>query len=504
MHQRHIAKLTMRANRFNVSALELYSTVKESSGRCTVQKVAAARGESAGSDKLDGVPIASSAVYAAVAVACLGAFQFGYHLGVVNGPLQQIAADLSFSQNVFLQGLVVSISLAGAAVGSLGGSGLADSLGRRKSFILDSIPLFVGSALSALASDVNGMLLGRGLVGIGIGFASALVPLYISEVAPTSQRGQLGSVNQLVICIGILGALVANVVVPVEAWRSMFAFAALPAALVAVGMLFSPETPAFLLSKGKRADAETAALSLWGKGYATELYGDAAGQVPDGEAATSTEPEDVSWGKMMTGANGKLVAICCTIFLLQQFSGINAIVYFSSAVFRDAGIQSDALASAAVGLINVLGTMIAASLMDKRGRKQLLTVSMAGQGLAMLAMAAGFALPALTPLSGVIALAGTLTYVLMFALGTGPVPALLCSELLPISIRGRGVSMAMGVHWICNFMLGQLFLQAVSAVGVSGVYCFFSVVCLIGVVFVQQVVVETKGKSADELKQLLG
>jgi MFS family permease len=128
--------------------------------------------------------------------------------------------------------------LAGAAVGSLSGTVLADSLGRIKAFVLDSLPLIIGSALCATSTSSTTMLVGRFVVGVGIGLSSALVPLYISEVAPTSARGKLGTINQLIICIGILGALVANVLLPVTAWRTMFWFAAIPAALLAAG-----ETP---------------------------------------------------------------------------------------------------------------------------------------------------------------------------------------------------------------------------------------------------------------------
>jgi MFS family permease len=156
---------------------------------------------------------------------------------------------------------VVSISLAGAAIGSLSGTVLADSLGRIKTFALDSLPLIIGAAICATSTSANAILLGRFLVGVGIGLSSALVPLYISEVAPTSARGQLGTINQLIICIGILGALVANVVLPVTAWRSMFWLAAVPAALLAVGAILKMYlTPC---SYGQLPTARTVVVCHW-------------------------------------------------------------------------------------------------------------------------------------------------------------------------------------------------------------------------------------------------
>lgn len=431
-------------------------------------------------------------VYTAVAIAGCGAFLFGYHLGIVNGPLDVIATDLGFAGNTALQGAIVSSSLAGATVGSLGGAGVADSMGRRKAFLLDSIPLLAGALLCASATGLSSILLGRALVGIGIGLSSALVPLYISEVAPTRLRGTLGSVNQLLICIGILAALVVNVMVPAQAWRSMFAISAIPPVILALGMLtVCPESPTWLALTGQRAAAESTAAKLWGPDGADQLGSDKS----DGGA--KAEP---GWREVLSSRGAQIGVI---MFLLQQFSGINAIVYFSSSVFARAGVGSGALASAAVGVVNVLGTVVAAGLMDKAGRKQLMTISFTGMGVAMLTMAMGLALPALASLSGPIALIGTLAYILAFAFGAGPVPGLLVPEITAAKVRGRAVALAMGSHWIFNFIIGQVFLSAVNAVGVAGVYSFFAAVCFTTVVFVNKFVVETKGRSLEEIERAM-
>lgn len=436
-------------------------------------------------------------VFLAVAVAGAGAFAFGYHLGVVNGPLEAIAADLGFAGNTALQGAIVSSSLAGAAVGSLGGSGLADSVGRRKAFLLDTIPLLLGALLCSSATGLTSILAGRALVGIGIGLSSALVPLYISEIAPTRLRGALGSINQLLICIGILAALVVNVVIPSTAWRSMFAISAIPAIILLLGftLLGCPESPVWLALTGQRTAAEATATRLWGPVEGPSQLG--LGGAAKGDWAARAEP---SWGEVFASPGARIGVI---MFLLQQFSGINAIVYFSSSVFSKAGIASGALASAAVGVVNVLGTVAAAALMDRAGRKQLLILSFGGMGTAMLCMALGLAIPSLTPLSGPIALVGTLAYILAFAMGAGPVPGLLVPEITGAKVRGRAVALAMGSHWVCNFVVGQVFLDAVGAVGVAGVYLFFAAVCFFTVGFVGKVVVETKGKSLEDIERAM-
>ncbi|KAK9818467.1 hypothetical protein WJX74_006914 [Apatococcus lobatus] len=432
-----------------------------------------------------------------VAIATLGAFSFGYHASIVNGPLGAIASELGFKGDAAKAGLVVSSLLAGAAVGSLSGSTLADSLGRKNAFAANAVPLLAGALLSATASSLVPMVAGRAIAGFGIGLASALVPLYISEVAPADKRGTLGSVNQLVICFGILGALVVNVILPAADWRKMFYFAAIPPALVILGLAKLKESPRWLASKGRAKEASQNAEALWGPSGPAQLTGDAVSAGTDKAVHKATQP---GLGDLLKN-RGAMIGTA--MFLFQQLAGINAIIYFSSDVFAKAGVQSGAVASAVVGGMNVVGTIVAASAMDKAGRKQLLRLSFGGMGLSMLAMVAGLSLSSLAHLRGSIALWGTLAYVLTFSLGAGPVPGLLVPEITPSRLRGQAVSLALGVHWVANFAIGQLFLPAVEKFGLPGVYLFFAAICFITVGFTQSSVPETKGKSLEEVEALL-
>nr|CAB3476406.1 unnamed protein product [Digitaria exilis] len=407
-----------------------------------------------------------------VGVACLGAILFGYHLGVVNGALEHLAKDLGIAENAVLQGWVVSTSLAGATVGSFTGGSLADKFGRTRTFILDAVPLALGAFLSATAQDIRTMIIGRLLAGIGIGISSALVPLYISEISPTEIRGTLGSVNQLFICIGILAALLAGL--PLAAnpswWRTMFGIAVVPSILLAVGMAFSPESPRWLFQQGKVIQAESAVKRLYGKEKVTEVMYDlrASGQ-------SSSEPE-AGWFDLFSKRYWKVVSVGAALFLFQQLAGINAVVYYSTSVFRSAGIASDVAASALVGAANVFGTMIASSLMDKQGRKSLLITSFSGMGASMLLLALSFTWKALAPYSGTLAVVGTVLYVLSFALGAGPVS---------------------------NFFIGLYFLSVVNKFGISTVYLGFASVCALAVLYIAGNVVETKGRSLEEIEREL-
>ncbi|GLC50831.1 hypothetical protein PLESTB_000436800 [Pleodorina starrii] len=452
-------------------------------------------------------------VLLAVAVACAGSFAFGFNLSVINGPLETIASDLGIAGDKALMGLVVSSTLAGAALGSLAGGGVADSLGRRGSFLLAALPMMVGPLLSAAASDIGLMAVGRFLTGAAIGLSSALVPTYISEVAPTRIRGTLGTLNQLTICLGILGALLVNVVLPGGQWRAMFQLAAIPAALLGLGMLLGPESPRWLASRHRDQEAEQAARRLWGPRGPEELDASRPAAISAASAntgrAAAADVDAHSPGiavaqhgglALLSGPAARPLLIGVMLFAFQQFAGINALVYFSSSVFRQAGVSSDALASAAVGATNVLGTIVAAGLMESAGRKQLLANSFVGQAAAMFAMAAGFSLPSLQPHAGSIAVVGTLAYILAFALGAGPVPATIVPELNPLSTRGKAVSAAFVSHWICNVVVGQTFMSAVQTYGLAPVYTFFGIVALAGAFYVRSQVPETKGKTLEQIE----
>ena len=426
-----------------------------------------------------------------VLVAALGAFLFGWHVSVVNTALAPLSAELGL-HSVTTQGAVVSTVLATACVGSFAGGPLADAAGRRGALRAAALPLLAGALACAAAQGAASLLLGRALCGVGLGIASAVVPLYIAEIAPPQHRGVLGSVNQLSICIGILAALVAGL--PLDRipgfWRAMFGASAAPAAALFVLAGAIPESPAWLARAGRGSEAAAVAAQLWG-----------ADAAPDGGDDAKAAP--AAWSELFSAPYARATTIAAGLFVIQQFAGINAVVYFSNAVFREAGLSNDTLASALVGAVNVAGTAFAARALDRAGRRPLLVASFGGMGAAMALLAAALSVPALAPVAGTLALAGTLAYVAAFAAGAGPVPSLLVAELYPPRLRGRAQSLAMGTHWVCNFAVGQCFLAAVAAVGVGAVYAAFAAVCALGAAFVALRLPETRGRSYEEVAAAL-
>ncbi|XP_058109566.1 probable plastidic glucose transporter 2 isoform X2 [Magnolia sinica] len=430
-----------------------------------------------------------------VCVATISSFLFGYHIGVVNEPLESIALDLGFGGNTLAEGLVVSICLGGAFVGCLLSGWIADGIGRRRAFQLSALPMIIGASLSATTKNLEGMLLGRLFVGIGMGLGPPVASLYVTEVSPSFVRGTYGSFIQIATCLGIIGALFIGILTKeiLGWWRVCFWVSAIPAAILAVGMEFCAESPHWLYKQGKCVEAEAEFERLLGgshvKSAMTELSRSDRGD----------DVESVRFSDLIYGRNFRVVFIGSTLFALQQLSGINAVFYFSSAVFKSAGVPSD-VANMCVGFANLLGSIVAMLLMDKLGRRVLLLGSFMGMAVAM-----GLQVTAATlhyQASGALYLSvgGMLLFVLTFALGAGPVPALLLPEIFPSRIRAKAMAICMCVHWVVNFFVGLLFLRLLEQLGPQILYSIFSSFCLMAVFFVKRNVVETKGKSLQEIE----
>ncbi|KAG8379971.1 hypothetical protein BUALT_Bualt07G0145000 [Buddleja alternifolia] len=423
-----------------------------------------------------------------VLVATLSSFLFGYHLGVVNDTLESISLDLGFSGSTLAEGLVVSTCLGGAFIGSVFSGWIADGLGRRRAFQLCALPMIVGASLSATTSSLEGMLLGRLLVGTGMGLGPPVAALYVSEVSPAFVRGTYGSFTQIATCLGLMTSLLIGI--PAKNvlgwWRVCFWVSAIPAALLAILMEFSAESPHWLFKRGRIAETEAELDRLFGALHVKSSMSEFS------KSDRGDEVDAVKFSELLYGRHFRVVFIGSALFALQQLSGINAVFYFSSTVFKSAGVPSD-IGNICVGIVNISGSVVAMILMDRLGRKLLLAVAMSLQVFA----ASDFLLG-----SGKLYLSvgGMLLFVLTFALGAGPVPSLLLSEIFPSRIRAKAMAVCMAVHWVINFFVGLLFLHLLEVLGPQILYSIFGTFCLMGVAFVKKNVVETKGKTLQEIE----
>ncbi|XP_058114194.1 probable plastidic glucose transporter 2 isoform X2 [Magnolia sinica] len=445
-----------------------------------------------------------------VCVATLTSFLFGYHMGVVNEPLESIAYDLGFAENTLAEGLVVSLCLGGAFIGCLVSGWIADGIGRRRAFQLSALPMIIGASMSghtkfrrnpsscicsATTKDLDGMLLGRFLVGTGMGLGPAIASLYVAEVSPSFVRGTYGSFVQIATCLGLIGALFIGI--PSKEvlgwWRICFWVSAIPAALLALGMEFCAESPAWLYKKGQCGEAEAAFERLLGASHAKSAVAELS------RSDKGDDIESLRFSDLLYGRHFRVVLTGSVLYAFQQLSGINAVFYFSTFVFKSAGLSAD-VGNTCVGFINLAGSIIAMLLMDKLGRKVLLLGSFLGMAVAMgfQVMAASFNLPG----SGTLYLSvgGILLFVLTFAMGAGPVPGLLLPEILPNRIRAKAMAICMSVHWVVNFFVGLLFLRLLEQLGPQLLYSIFGTFCLLAVIFVKRNVIETKGKSLQEIE----
>lgn len=430
-----------------------------------------------------------------VLVATISSFLFGYHTGVVNEPLESISVDLGFSGNTLAEGLVVSTCLGGALVGALLSGWIADGVGRRRAFQLCALPMIVGASMSATSKSLAGMLLGRLFVGTGMGLGPPVASLYVTEISPASVRGTYGSFIQIATCLGLMGALFIGIPVKETAgwWRICFWVSTIPAAVLAVAMVFCAESPHWLYKRGRTEEAEAEFEKLLGGSHV---------KVAMAELSKSDKGDDtdtVKLSELFYGRHFRVVFIGSTLFALQQLSGINAVFYFSSTVFKSAGVPSN-LANVSIGIANLTGSIIAMVLMDKLGRKALLLWSFSGMVMSMVLQVTAASSYVANSGAMYLSVGGMLMFVFTFALGAGPVPGLLLPEIFPSRIRAKAMAICMSVHWVINFFVGLLFLRLLEQLGPQLLYSIFSSFCLIAVVFVKRNVVETKGKSLQEIE----
>ncbi len=434
--------------------------------------------------------------YFIAGVAALGGLLFGYDTGVISGALLFIREALALSPT--MQGIVVAIVLAGAAIGAAVAGALSDRLGRRRVILAAALLFVLGAVLSALAAGVTALLIGRFFVGLAIGIASMLTPLYLAEIAPARDRGAVVSLNQLCITIGILVSYLVGFALATAplGWRWMLGIGALPGIILAIGMMILPESPRWLAGHGRMEDAGAVLRRLRGNADVTEEL-------------TALRTDIAREGRQLAGG-GELfsarmrrpLAIGIGLAMFQQITGINTVIYFAPTIFETAGLPSAAisiLATAGVGLVNVIMTIVSIRLIDRLGRRQLLFWSLGGMAITLLVLAGAFAAGVSGGLAW-ITVASVAAFVGFFAIGLGPVFWLLIAEIFPLALRGRAMSLATVANWGFNLVVSVTFLDLVAAVGSAGAFLAYAVLSVAALVFVVVMVPETKGHSLEEIE----
>lgn len=442
-------------------------------------------------------PKVKRAVIGGAAITALGGLLFGYDTGVVSGALLFLARTFP-GLTSFDKELVTSLLLIGAAVGAPAAGKLADAWGRRPTLLLTAA-VFIGGVLGAAFTPAFWFLIVmRFVIGLAVGAASMVVPLYIGEVAPPSTRGSLVSFNQLAITLGILISFLVDYFLAGSGdWRLMFGLAAIPAGLLFVGVLFRAESPAYLLARDREADARR----VLGKVRARK-------EDVDKEIKEIKEMQRETGGfrDVLAPKVRKVVLIGVILAVAQQVTGINTVIYYAPTLLHGAGFGNSAslLANVGVGAVNVAMTLVAIWLIDKVGRRPLLIGGTIGMVAGMVVLGSAFAAAGGSTLSGttsLLALVGLGLFTGSFAIGLGPVFWLLISEFYPLRIRGHAMSAATVANWLANFVVTVSFLTLLSAVGGTGAFFLFGFLSFLSVIYFARAVPETKNRSLQAIER---
>jgi sugar porter (SP) family MFS transporter len=429
----------------------------------------------------------------------LGGLLFGYDTGVISGALLFIPKD--FKLTPFLEGAIVAGLLLGAMVGAGCAGRLSDRLGRRRLIIIAAVVFTAGALLAALAPSVAVLVAARFVLGLAVGSAALVVPLYLAEIAPTEVRGAIASLNQLMIVAGILAAFIVNAVLASSAdWRLMLGLAAIPSLILLFGMLFMPETPRYLVHAG---DEDTAREVL------QDLPGD---ERPERRIEQIREVEQHAESDV--GLRGlwrakwvrPALVVAAGLAAFQQLVGINTIIYYAPKTLTNVGFAktSAIYANLIIGVVNVLMTVIAIRIIDRVGRKPMLFAGVAGMVGSLLVLGISLSVLAKPHHPGdpaaVITLVCLGAFIASFAATWGPVVWVMIPEVLPLKLRGTAMGVAVFCNWAANFLVAQTFPPLLAKLGPGPVFLGYAALGVLAAVFVKAFVAETKGRSLEEIE----
>ena len=436
-------------------------------------------------------------------IATFGGLLFGYDTGVINGALRPMAAELGL--NAFTEGVATSSLIFAAAVGAMLSGRLSDGWGRRKAIILLAVLFFLGTVLVVVAPGLAVLVAGRVLLGLAVGGASTVVPVFLAELAPYEIRGSLAGRNELMIVVGQLAAFVINAIIGNVlghldgVWRIMFAICAIPAIALFFGMLRMPESPRWLVEKGRDAEA-LAVLST--------VRSDARAEAELAELTANTRAEhqrhELGWRAIFSNKNlVRILLIGIGVGIAQQLTGINSIMYFGQTVLVESGFDESAalIANIAPGVIAVIGAIIALSMMDRFDRRKTLITGFTLTTISHLLIgAASMVLPVGNPIRPYVILVLVVIFVGSMQTFLNVAVWVYLSEIFPLHMRGFGMGLSVFMLWITNGFLSLYFLTLVEGVGITGTFFLFAAVGAIALFFVWKWVPETRGRTLEALE----
>ncbi|HWG27896.1 sugar porter family MFS transporter [Actinospica sp.] len=447
------------------------------------------------------------------AAAAMGGFLFGYDSSVINGAVTGIQKHFNVGSNQ--TGFAVASALLGSAFGAWFAGSLADRIGRVKVMLIAAVLFVISGVFSGLAVSIVDLSIWRIIGGMGIGIASVIAPAYIAEVAPPQYRGRLGSLQQMAIVLGIFISQLINYGLSqaangqttnnlwgLQAWRWMLIIEAFPALLYGLLALLVPESPRYLIANNKHDQAVEVLTKVEGPNI------DIEGRIADIHAVLASEHKPGF--RNLLGPNGfvlPIVLVGIGLSVFQQFVGINVIFYYSSLLWQSVGynVSNSLLLSVSTSIVNVIGTVVAISVIDRIGRKPLALIGSAGMTVSLGVVAWAFshvdkatAVASISKGYGTTAIVGAHVYVFFFAMSWGVVVWVLLGEMFPNKIRALALSVAAAFQWVANFAISQSF-PTMSRWSLSGSYIIYACFAFLSFPFIVKFVRETKGKSLEEM-----
>lgn len=465
---------------------------------------------------LDAARVNHGFIAAIVVVATIGGFMFGYDSGVINGT--QKGLEAAFDLGRLGVGVNVGAILVGSAIGAFGAGRLADAIGRRNVMML-AAGLFLVSALLAGAAGSSAIFIfARIIGGLGVGAASVISPVYISEVTPAAIRGRLSSVQQVMIITGLTGAFVANFALAryaggstaefwlgFPAWRWMFWLQAIPAAVYFAALSIIPESPRFLVAKGRDAEAHTVLTKLFGEAEATRKVAEIRGSL----AADQHKPKLSDLVDKTTGKIRPILWAGIGLAVFQQLVGINVVFYYGATLWEAVGFSEDYALQTNIlsGVLSIAACLFTIATVDKIGRKPLLLIGSAGMAVTLAIVAYAFSTAvtgangavSLPGNNGVIALVAANLYVIFFNASWGPVMWVMLGEMFPNQIRGSGLAVSGFAQWIANAAISVSFPALAVSPGLSVTYFGYAFFAAVSFFFVRAMVNETRGRELEDM-----
>lgn len=446
-------------------------------------------------------------------IAALGGFLFGYDEAVISGTVAEVSKQ--FNLSALMKGWFVSSALLGAIFGVLGGGALSDKFGRKRTMITAATLFAVSMVGCAFAPSFVTLVLFRLVGGMGIGVASIVCPMYISEISVAKSRGMLVSLYQLAVTIGVVGAYISNYyllhysqgatcaeglfgyVFVEEWWRGMLGVGVVPSVIFLVAVLFIPESPRWLVLKGNTATAT----SIFSKIY--NEISDVKKQISDTLEVSKSNAGSSSYASLLKPGIRTAVIVGVCIAMLGQFMGVNAVLYYGPDIFKNAGLgQGDAFFyQVIVGMANMLTTIGAMFIIDRVGRKALVYYGVSGMIISLVLIAFYFMCHDMMGISSIWLLVFFIAYIVFCAGSICAIIFVILSEMYPLAVRGMAMSVAGLALWIATFLVGQLTPWLLETATPAGTFIIFAVMCLPYMFIMWKYVPETTGKSLEEIEQ---